>query len=877
MKPQLSWISSVALFALLTFLILNPAHIAARPGNELTVAVGDPNPPLTHEDTAISSPEIMVAPTTLSTTQPANTTTQQTVTISNTGTGVLTWTIVEDTALQSPDVFIAPLPVLPENGRWTASMSAFTADSQPDNNLPALALTPCVGGDAGGYPCHNVDLMAFLPLSSIGGGNGNDVWGWTGCNGREFALMGRSSGTAFVEISDPVNPLYLGNLPTHTSTSSWRDIKTYAGYAFIVSEATGHGMQIFDLTQLCSVASPPVTFSNTAHYNGFGDAHNIVINEGSGFAYAVGTNSCSGGLHMVNIQTPTNPTSAGCYSGDGYTHDAQCVIYNGPDLAHIGQEICFNANEDTLTIVDVTDKANPTQLSRTSYSGVGYTHQGWLTENQHYFLLSDEVDERNSGHNTRTLLWNISDLENPSMFSFYDGSTPAIDHNLYIKGHTVYEANYQAGLQILDSKNVAAGTLTELAYFDIYPSGNSANYNGAWSNYPYFDSDIVLVSGIEQGLFVLQPTLAATAADFTLQPGEVVVDACGNSSDVTFTLDSVYGYNNNVTLSVAGIPANASSGFSPNPVAPDSTTTLTITDSGAAQGDYLLTVTGTGGSLIHQEYLRLKVAGTVGAFSLSSPADGSSGVAILPALAWTTASDADNYLVEIATDASFNTVVYSATVATTNHTVGSALDNSTGYYWRVTARNACGDLRTSSRSFTTVAAPVCTTPTDIPWVSLSSNNGSTNPNGGTPIDVSFDATGLSSGSYSGTLCINSNDPVTPLVTIPLTLTVSGCAAPPAPTTVTISRTGPTDLQLNWLDTGDNAYEVWTIMNKPYFMPGEAGSIMTPVTGTTWTHAGAGTSGNNYYYMVANSCGIAGEGGPVPRVAKFEFAVVPGSP
>ena len=253
----------------------------------------------------------------------------------------------------------------------------FLDDREPTHELEPLRATPCVGGFADIYPCDNVDLLAFMPLADIGGGQGNDIWGWTDrSTGKEYAIMGRTSGTSFVDISDPENPVYLGNLPPHTSDSAWRDIKVYARHAFIVSEASGHGMQIFDLTQLRNVISPPVTFAETAHYAGFSNAHNVAINEDSRFAYAVGSNTCSGGLHMVDIQNSTTPTFAGCYSGDGYTHDAQCVIYSGPDTEHQDKEICFNSNEDTLTIVDVTNKSVPVMLSRTRYSGSGYTHQG---------------------------------------------------------------------------------------------------------------------------------------------------------------------------------------------------------------------------------------------------------------------------------------------------------------------------------------------------------------------------------------------------------------------------------------------------------------------------------------------------------------------
>ena len=258
------------------------------------------------------------------------------------------------------------------NSEGVTGPSDMTLTIRDDDDAPAV--TTCSGGMAGTYPCRNVDLMSFLALADIGGGSANDVWGWTDSStGKEYAIMGRTNGTSFVDISDPVNPIYLGNLPPHSDDSTGRDIKVYADHAFIVTEANNSGMQVFDLTQLRMVASPPATFSETAHYPDFSDAHNLAINEESGFAYAVGTNTCSGGLHMINIQTPTNPASAGCFSGDGYTHDAQCVIYDGPDLDHKRKEICFNSNEDTLTIVDVTNKAGPVMLSRTGYSGSRYT------------------------------------------------------------------------------------------------------------------------------------------------------------------------------------------------------------------------------------------------------------------------------------------------------------------------------------------------------------------------------------------------------------------------------------------------------------------------------------------------------------------------
>ena len=303
--------------------------------------------------------------------------------------------------------------------------------------------TPCINGFAGIYPCNDYDLMSQITLSQMSASDGNDSWGWTDpLNGNEYALIGLNNGTAFIDISDPINPVYLGKLPTATGNSPWRDVKVYSNHAFIVSEASNHGMQVFDLTRLRNVANPPQTFTSDALYNGFGNAHNIVINEDTGYAYGVGTSTFNGGPHFVNIQNPTNPVAAGGYNMDGYSHDAQIITYSGPDSDYSGREIMIGSNVNEVVIVDITDKANPTQISTINYSNVGYTHQGWFTENQRYFILGDELDEQNFGLNSRTIIFDFQDLDNPLQHMIYNGPSPAIDHNGYVKGDLFYLANY---------------------------------------------------------------------------------------------------------------------------------------------------------------------------------------------------------------------------------------------------------------------------------------------------------------------------------------------------------------------------------------------------------------------------------------------------
>lgn len=395
---------------------------------------------------------------------------------------------------------------------------------------PAGAAT-CVDGSAGGYSCLKVDLISFTPNSYLGAGSGydaNDIWGWTDPQtGKEIAILGRTNGTSFIDVSDPSSPLYLGFLPTHSGTASWRDIKVYQNHAFIVADVNSHGMQVFDLTQFRTLTNPPNALTETAYYGEFGNAHNIVINEDTGYAYAVGSNSCSAGLHMIDIKTPTIPKNAGCFSNDGYTHDAQCVVYQGPDTTHQNKEICFAYNEDTLTIVDVTQKSSPVQLSRVGYSNSQYVHQGWLTPDHRYAISNDELDERRGATSkTTTLIWDVSDLDQPKVSGQYQFSTGEIDHNAYYKDGFFYETNYLAGLRILSAKEISQATLEEVAYFDTTTTGGTgANFAGTWSSYIYFPSGNIVLSDIGQGLFVVKPqSLEAEEPSFCSSSGTSVAD-----------------------------------------------------------------------------------------------------------------------------------------------------------------------------------------------------------------------------------------------------------------------------------------------------------------------------------------------------------------
>ncbi len=409
------------------------------------------------------------------------------------------------------------------------------AETAPDPTVFGPQITPsqsfdCESGMAGPYPCKGVDLKGFVPLPALGSPSGNDVWGWTDQKkDREYAIVGTSFNTAFVDVTNAKNPIVVGYMPSEGIPDFvlWRDVKVDGHHAFVVSEVTGSGMQVFDLHRLRGTDGQPApeVFEPDAVYDKISNSHNIEINKRTDTAYAVGTNTCgkngeNGGLHMIDISTPEKPDFVGCARVDevkddepnNYVHDAHCVLYHGPDDDYTGREICLGSNENTVAIYDVTNKSNPKVISTTTYPEAAYTHQGMLSRNQRFFLFGDELDEQENGQPTTTYVLNVKDLDDPPTPKPYFHESASIDHNLYVHKDLVYESNYTEGLRILrytnSSLRKSQDQLREIGFFDVVPGVDIAEFAGTWSNFRFRGSGTVVVSTIENqanGLFVLKP------------------------------------------------------------------------------------------------------------------------------------------------------------------------------------------------------------------------------------------------------------------------------------------------------------------------------------------------------------------------------------
>lgn len=394
-----------------------------------------------------------------------------------------------------------------------------------------------------GYDSQNITLKGHLSMQDMSlngaGVAGSGIWGWHDPEtGREYALYGKEDGTAFVDVTDPNNLKYLGEMPTQTGNSIWRELQTFGNHVYVVSDNNGaHGIQIFDLRTLRGVTTPQ-SFAPTAVYNGgsyvfngttvnnqFNNVHTISINsfldsnnQLTGIAYLNGSGYFGASYHALSLADPLNPTLIGG-ANFGYIHDGQTVLYHGPDADYQGKQISMNSMGGSgLSILNVTDAGNPVEVTRRNYPFLGYTHQGAFTEDHRFFLVDDEFDEwaLGSPRPTATHIWDMADLDNPVYLGAFVHDTVAIDHNMFIKGNYVYMSNYSSGLRVYDLSNLAevadgirpvTNALELVGYFDTYYQDDSApevSFNGSWGNYPFLPSGNILIGDRQNGLFVVR-------------------------------------------------------------------------------------------------------------------------------------------------------------------------------------------------------------------------------------------------------------------------------------------------------------------------------------------------------------------------------------
>ncbi|MFP5297859.1 MAG: choice-of-anchor B family protein, partial [Actinomycetota bacterium] len=236
------------------------------------------------------------------------------------------------------------------------------------------------------------------------------------------------------------------------------------------------------------------------------NAHSIDSNPETNHIFINGSLAIGGGPVVLDVSAPLAPTPVGTMADDGYTHDSLCRNYKGPDKDFKGHEICFNFNEDTVTIYDVTaNPVAPERLARATYDKASYVHSGALSKDHSYLISTDEGDETSHGIPSTLYIWDIRKLGEPKLIDTFVPGSRSIDHNIYSEGDALYHANYTNGFRIIDLDGVSKGSLKEVAYFDIMPLSDDPAFDGSWAAYPYLPSGNMLVGGMGQGLYVVRP------------------------------------------------------------------------------------------------------------------------------------------------------------------------------------------------------------------------------------------------------------------------------------------------------------------------------------------------------------------------------------
>jgi choice-of-anchor B domain-containing protein len=416
------------------------------------------------------------------------------------------------------------------------------------------------------------DDLGALPIPGVWAkGMMNDIWGWTSPGGEEYALATNSGGIAFVRITDPENPVFVGRVESQDPFNFgniWGDPATFGDFGYFTTEIVGSEIVVVDLSGLdglgpapspdSDLPAPTFTFSN----GGYLSAHNIQINEETGFAYVAGVRLAQGAennacgleqpprfntlIYDLNA-SPTDPSVAACLPNVG-EHDFYPVVYEGPDEDYQGREILFvfDGRDRDLPvgekiggfteIWDVTDKSNIEVLASFRVPELVFSHNGWTTEEQDFLFIGDEidelvkagwafteffaqpVDEPTNKPPTGTYIVDIRDLDDPIVVERFEHGTVGLDHNFIVKDDKLYVASYTSGTRVFQIDRDAEGvvTLSPFAHMDTEPrlpnnvlnikqeETFSSSFLGQWGIYPLFDSDTIIANDINNGLIVMR-------------------------------------------------------------------------------------------------------------------------------------------------------------------------------------------------------------------------------------------------------------------------------------------------------------------------------------------------------------------------------------
>lgn len=359
-----------------------------------------------------------------------------------------------------------------------------------------------------GQVSENMVLMSNVDPASE---DYNDIWGYVDqATGKEFAIIGSLSAIYFYDVTTPTSPVLI-NYFTPGSSNIWRDFKTYGHYCYAVMDNADEGLLIFDMKDIADPVDPRVIqigglYDPKAFFT---EAHNIYIDEEHARLYAVGTDTRSNGMIILDLSTPESPSLLASKSlainstTGGYVHD----VYVKDHIAY-----CSHGATKSYVVWDFTNPVSP--IFKASLNSSGYNHSSWVTPNGDYAVYAEEV-----GIGLPLGIVDLSELEDGTINTIHTFKEPLLapdhvnnrPHNPFILGDYLYVSYYHDGLVVFDISDLVSGTFDptmttrRVAYYDTYPSNSAySGYAGAWGVYPYLPSGNLLVSDDAKGLFVLK-------------------------------------------------------------------------------------------------------------------------------------------------------------------------------------------------------------------------------------------------------------------------------------------------------------------------------------------------------------------------------------
>lgn len=354
----------------------------------------------------------------------------------------------------------------------------------------------------------------------------SDVWGYEK-EGSEFALVGVYNGISVVDVTNSSTLVELAFFDGPESI--WRDLKTWGDYLYCINETNG-GLQIVNLAEVISGDLNPTYIENTTL--GFTTAHNIFIDK-SGILYVFGSNYSTGGCEMYDLTTdPENPTFLGVFD-DYYFHDGMVrgdTLWGGAIYGGV------------FSVIDVSDKANPEIIGSHATPNT-FSHNCWISDDGDYLFTTDEVS---GAYVAAYDVSDLDDIQEVDRIQAWSGYSDVIPHNTHVDGDFIITSYYTDGVSIVDISNPS--NLIEVGYYDTSDDFSGDGFNGAWGAYPWLPSGNILVTDIENGLFVIEPKYTnasflegiITDANTSAPMSNVTIQIVGENYTSLSSLDGSY-------------------------------------------------------------------------------------------------------------------------------------------------------------------------------------------------------------------------------------------------------------------------------------------------------------------------------------------------